>query len=183
MSSCFPLRFKLDTADPPWTPLRDGWRLVVPLSADSAHRAGPDRLHAGHRPGGGPAGLHEKVALALLISPPRRPQECLRQRCPRRLKKLSLSNTQVTDAGLPPLRGLQELQELCLDRTAVTSRGVADLITCLPHLQVRLHVRRELVLIQGRLSPKKHSIIQPVRRRSLFCRCWGWPAPMWGTRW
>lgn len=53
-----------------------------------------------------------------------------------RLKKLSLSNTQVTDAGLPSLRGLQELQELCLDRTAVTSRGVAELIVCLPHLQV-----------------------------------------------
>uniref|UniRef100_A0A3Q2UK78 Si:ch73-173p19.1 n=1 Tax=Fundulus heteroclitus TaxID=8078 RepID=A0A3Q2UK78_FUNHE len=52
------------------------------------------------------------------------------------LKKLSLSNTQVTDAGLSSLRGLQELQELCLDRTAVTSRGVADLIACLPHLQV-----------------------------------------------
>uniref|UniRef100_A0A3P9NHB4 Si:ch73-173p19.1 n=1 Tax=Poecilia reticulata TaxID=8081 RepID=A0A3P9NHB4_POERE len=52
------------------------------------------------------------------------------------LKKLSLSNTQVTDAGLPSLRGLQELQELCLDRTAVTSRGVAELITCLPQLQV-----------------------------------------------
>uniref|UniRef100_A0A3B5LYR0 Si:ch73-173p19.1 n=1 Tax=Xiphophorus couchianus TaxID=32473 RepID=A0A3B5LYR0_9TELE len=52
------------------------------------------------------------------------------------LKKLSLSNTQVTDTGLPSLRGLQELQELCLDRTAVTSRGVAELITCLPQLQV-----------------------------------------------
>lgn len=57
-----------------------------------------------------------------------------------RLKKLSLSNTQVTDAGLPSLRSLQELQELCLDRTAVTSRGVAELITCLPHLQVILVV-------------------------------------------
>uniref|UniRef100_A0A4W6EGL0 Si:ch73-173p19.1 n=1 Tax=Lates calcarifer TaxID=8187 RepID=A0A4W6EGL0_LATCA len=42
-----------------------------------------------------------------------------------RLKKLSLSNTQVTDAGLPSLRGLQELQELS-----------AELIVCLPHLQV-----------------------------------------------
>lgn len=57
-----------------------------------------------------------------------------------RLKKLSLSNTQVTDAGLPSLRGLQELQELCLDRTAVTSQGVAELITCLPQLQVSLLV-------------------------------------------
>lgn len=54
----------------------------------------------------------------------------------RRLKKLSLSNTQVTDAGLPPLRSLQELQDLCLDRTAVTSQGAANLITRLPHLQV-----------------------------------------------
>lgn len=54
-----------------------------------------------------------------------------------RLKKLSLSNTQVTDVGLPSLLGMQELQQLCLDRTAVTSRGVAQLITQLPHLQVR----------------------------------------------
>ncbi|KAL1006892.1 hypothetical protein UPYG_G00078570 [Umbra pygmaea] len=53
-----------------------------------------------------------------------------------RLKKLSLSNTQVTDTALPSLRSLQELLELCLDRTAVTSRGVAALVTCLPHLQV-----------------------------------------------
>lgn len=53
-----------------------------------------------------------------------------------RLKRLSLSNTQVTDGGLPALQSLQELLELCLDRTAVTSRGVASLITCLPHLQV-----------------------------------------------
>lgn len=55
-----------------------------------------------------------------------------------RLRKLSLSNTQVTDAGLPSLRCLAEMQELCLDRTAVTSRGVSELITCLPHLQVTL---------------------------------------------
>ena len=58
-----------------------------------------------------------------------------------RLKKLSLSNTQVTDAGLPSLRCLQELLELCLDRTAVTSRGVAALVTCLPHLQVSPYPR------------------------------------------
>lgn len=54
-----------------------------------------------------------------------------------RLKRLSLSNTQVTDMGLPSLCSLQELLELCLDRTAVTSQGVAALVTCLPHLQVR----------------------------------------------
>ncbi|XP_014013220.1 uncharacterized protein isoform X1 [Salmo salar] len=53
-----------------------------------------------------------------------------------RLKRLSLSNTQVTDMGLPSLCSLQELLELCLDRTAVTSQGVAALVTCLPHLQV-----------------------------------------------
>ncbi|XP_031440137.1 uncharacterized protein si:ch73-173p19.1 isoform X2 [Clupea harengus] len=53
-----------------------------------------------------------------------------------RLKKLSLCNTQVTDVGLPPLASLQELLELCLDRCAVSSRGVAALITRLPHLQV-----------------------------------------------
>lgn len=64
-----------------------------------------------------------------------------------RLKKLSLSNTQVTDAGLPSLRCMQELQELCLDRTAVTSRGVADLITCLPHLQVTIPISTIQVLL------------------------------------
>ncbi|XP_033841666.1 uncharacterized protein si:ch73-173p19.1 [Periophthalmus magnuspinnatus] len=53
-----------------------------------------------------------------------------------RLRKLSLSNTQVSDAGLPFLQGLQELQDLCLDRTTVTSQGVADLIVHLPLLQV-----------------------------------------------
>lgn len=56
---------------------------------------------------------------------------------PDRLKKLSLSNTQVSDSGLQGLISLKELQELCLDRTAVTSRGVAALITHLPHLQVQ----------------------------------------------
>ncbi|TRY90270.1 hypothetical protein DNTS_005124 [Danionella cerebrum] len=53
-----------------------------------------------------------------------------------RLKKLSLSNTQVSDCGLQGLISLKELQELCLNRTAVTSKGVAALITHLPHLQV-----------------------------------------------
>lgn len=53
-----------------------------------------------------------------------------------RLKKLSLSNTLVTDEGLVSLQSLQELVELCLDRTTVTSKGVARCITCLPHLQV-----------------------------------------------
>lgn len=56
---------------------------------------------------------------------------------PDRLKKLSLSNTLVSDSGLQGLISLKELQELCLDRTAVTSRGVAALITHLPHLQVQ----------------------------------------------
>lgn len=49
---------------------------------------------------------------------------------------MSLSNTQVTDAGLPSLLAMLDLQELCLDRTAVTSRGVAQLIKHLPQLQV-----------------------------------------------
>lgn len=75
MSSNFPLRSKLDTADPPWTPLGHRRRLVLPVSADSAHRAGPDGLHTGHRPGGGPARLHEKVICMLLISLLRWPQE------------------------------------------------------------------------------------------------------------
>lgn len=57
------LRPEFDSADAPWTPLCDRQRFVVSVSADSAHRAGPDRLHAGHRPGGGPARLHEKVVL------------------------------------------------------------------------------------------------------------------------
>ncbi|KAM8881523.1 uncharacterized protein ACB058_001684 isoform 1-T1 [Synchiropus picturatus] len=53
-----------------------------------------------------------------------------------RLKRLWLINTLVTDAGLPSLRCLVELQELGLDRTSVGSRGVAELIVCLPHLEV-----------------------------------------------
>lgn len=57
------LRSESDSADAPWTPLCDGRRFVVRVSAYPALRAGPHRLHAGHRPGGGPAGLHEKVIL------------------------------------------------------------------------------------------------------------------------
>uniref|UniRef100_A0A3B4AJ77 UBX domain-containing protein n=1 Tax=Periophthalmus magnuspinnatus TaxID=409849 RepID=A0A3B4AJ77_9GOBI len=60
----------------------------------------------------------------------------VRHLCTLTLRKLSLSNTQVSDAGLPFLQGLQELQDLCLDRTTVTSQGVADLIVHLPLLQV-----------------------------------------------
>lgn len=61
------LRSEFDSADAPWTPLCDRQRFVVSVSADSAHRAGPDRLHSGHRPGGGPARLHEKVIPTFLI--------------------------------------------------------------------------------------------------------------------
>lgn len=63
----FLLRPESDSADAPGTPLRDGRRFVVRVSAHPAHRAGSDRLHAGHRPGGGPARLHEKVILVFLI--------------------------------------------------------------------------------------------------------------------
>ncbi|XP_038828760.1 uncharacterized protein LOC120027798 isoform X3 [Salvelinus namaycush] len=56
------------------------------------------------------------------------------------LSELDLTDyTHVTDHGvtqLATMTSLQELLELCLDRTAVTSRGVASLVTCLPHLQV-----------------------------------------------
>lgn len=60
------LRSKFDSADTPWTPLCDRQRFVISVSADSAHRAGPDRLHAGHRPGGGPSRRHEEVLLMFL---------------------------------------------------------------------------------------------------------------------
>lgn len=62
------LRSESDSADAAWTPLCDRQRFGVCVSADSAHRAGPYRLHAGHRPGGGPARLHEKVVLAFLMA-------------------------------------------------------------------------------------------------------------------
>ncbi|XP_053569228.1 uncharacterized protein LOC128659681 [Bombina bombina] len=53
-----------------------------------------------------------------------------------RLCTLSLCNTSVSDSGLYHLRGLRFLEELSLDRTKVTSRGVSQCIRCLPHLQV-----------------------------------------------
>ncbi|XP_051878825.1 uncharacterized protein si:ch73-173p19.1 isoform X2 [Pristis pectinata] len=53
-----------------------------------------------------------------------------------RLTKLSLSNTLLTDAGLVHLQPLKYLEELCLDRTSVGSRAVAQCIRTLPHLQV-----------------------------------------------
>ncbi|XP_053116344.1 uncharacterized protein LOC128329350 isoform X2 [Hemicordylus capensis] len=53
-----------------------------------------------------------------------------------RLRRLSLGNTLATDGGLCHIRGLQLLEELCLDRLCVSSRGVARCIVCLPHLQV-----------------------------------------------
>ncbi|KAF7235591.1 Dynein regulatory complex subunit 6 [Varanus komodoensis] len=53
-----------------------------------------------------------------------------------RLRRLSLSNTPVTDRGLRHVQGLPLLEELCLDRLGVSGAGVARCIVCLPHLQV-----------------------------------------------
>lgn len=134
-------RSEVDSPHASWTPHCDRRGAGVPLPADTAVRAGPEGLHTGHRPRSRPVSRHDQVT----PTPQSRQQTLVAETstlmgvscafvC--RLKKLSLSNTQVTDTGLPSLRGLQELQELCLDRTAVTSRGVAELITCLPQLQV-----------------------------------------------
>ncbi|KAM3822764.1 uncharacterized protein M6D78_018306 [Vipera latastei] len=53
-----------------------------------------------------------------------------------RLRRLSLAHTRVTDEGLPHLRALRHLEELRLDRLAVSSARVAHCLAGLPHLQV-----------------------------------------------
>ncbi len=52
----------------------------------------------------------------------------------RRLMILDLSGTRITDAGLVHLRGLTDLRDLDVRRTAVTAEGVSELQRALPHL-------------------------------------------------
>jgi hypothetical protein len=52
------------------------------------------------------------------------------------LETLWLHETDITDAGLASLYGMQGLQQLELMRTAVTDAGVADLQSHLPNLRI-----------------------------------------------
>ena len=52
------------------------------------------------------------------------------------LRTLSLSGTQVTDAGLECLRGLTELRELALSNNQVTDAGVNELKKALPNVSI-----------------------------------------------
>jgi hypothetical protein len=52
------------------------------------------------------------------------------------LESLHLDNTQVTDAGLVHLWGLTQLQCLSIQETQVTEAGVAELKKALPNVQI-----------------------------------------------
>ena len=49
---------------------------------------------------------------------------------------LTLTGTQVSDAGLDDLHGMLGLRRLSLERTKVTNKGVARLKMALPHCEV-----------------------------------------------
>ncbi len=49
---------------------------------------------------------------------------------------LWLEGTQITDAGLVPLRGMKDLGELHLKGTSVTDAGVEELQKALPFLDI-----------------------------------------------
>jgi hypothetical protein len=71
----------------------------------------------------------------------------------RRLRRLILDGSQLTDAGLVPLGRLYSLRELCLKDTAVTDEGLSKL-TKLERLRI-LDVRRTQVTAQGVEELKK----------------------------
>ena len=54
----------------------------------------------------------------------------------RRLRRLSLAGSKVTDDGLKPLHGLTGWQELDLTGTKVTAAGVAALQKALPKCKI-----------------------------------------------
>ncbi len=55
------------------------------------------------------------------------------------LRKLYLSETQVSDAGVANLRFLMDLQTLWLEGTQVTAAGVSALKILLPNCQIILN--------------------------------------------
>ena len=52
------------------------------------------------------------------------------------IKELDLSNTQVSDAGLKHLKGMSSLQRLWLINTHVSDEGVAELRAALPNCNI-----------------------------------------------
>ena len=55
----------------------------------------------------------------------------------KQLQTLGLSDTQVTDAGLKELASLKQLQTLVLGGTKVTDAGMQELQKALPKLRIR----------------------------------------------
>ncbi len=69
----------------------------------------------------------------------RRADECAGSISEVRLHRLLLNDSDLSDAGLKELARCQELGELCIDRTAVTSRGIENVrsLRALNHLSLR----------------------------------------------
>jgi internalin A len=51
-------------------------------------------------------------------------------------RRLTVSDTKVTDSGLVHLKGLTKLLELDLRKTKVTTAGVADLQKAIPNCKI-----------------------------------------------
>jgi Leucine-rich repeat (LRR) protein len=52
------------------------------------------------------------------------------------LQRLDLQNTQISDAGLPHLRGFRRLRELDLTGTRVSPAAAAELRAALPKVRI-----------------------------------------------
>ena len=59
-----------------------------------------------------------------------------------RVRKLDLSNTQITDAGLKEVAKMKQLIVLILDDTKVTKAGVAQLQKALPKCSITHNAKK-----------------------------------------